>query len=64
MVELVIDLPPKRGIGARLARALREAPAGNLFIVQVRAAGDTKIGEVDAKTTENSDESSQPQRSL
>jgi GNAT superfamily N-acetyltransferase len=29
VVELVIDLPPKRGIGARLARALRAA-AGNL----------------------------------
>ena len=65
MVELVIELPPKRGIGARLARALREAAAGNLFIVQVRAAGDAKIGEVDAETTENSGgEPSQPQRSL
>jgi hypothetical protein len=30
MVELVIELPPKRGIGARLARLLREAAAGNL----------------------------------
>ena len=54
MVELVIELPPKRGIGARLARALREAAAGNLLVAQARVAGDAKIGEVDAETTENS----------
>jgi hypothetical protein len=35
LVELIIELPPKRGIGARLARTLREAAAGNL----VSAAG-------------------------
>jgi hypothetical protein len=35
VVELIIELPPKRGIGARLARTLREAAAGNL----VSAAG-------------------------
>jgi nucleotide-binding universal stress UspA family protein/RimJ/RimL family protein N-acetyltransferase len=29
-VELVIELPPKRGMGARLARALRAAAAGSL----------------------------------
>ena len=29
-VELVVELPPKRGIGARLARALRAAAAGSL----------------------------------
>ena len=54
MVELVIELPPKRGIGARLARALREAAAGNLFIALARGAGDAKIGEVDAEKTESS----------
>ena len=30
VVELVIELPPKRGIGAQLARALRAAAAGSL----------------------------------
>jgi nucleotide-binding universal stress UspA family protein/RimJ/RimL family protein N-acetyltransferase len=30
VVELVIELPPKRGIGVRLARALRAAAAGTL----------------------------------
>jgi GNAT superfamily N-acetyltransferase len=30
MVELVIELPPNRGMGAKLARALRAAAAGNL----------------------------------
>ncbi len=30
LVELVIKLPPKQGIGARLAQALRAAAAGNL----------------------------------
>ena len=30
MVELVIELPPKRGMGARLAGALRAAAAGTL----------------------------------
>jgi nucleotide-binding universal stress UspA family protein/GNAT superfamily N-acetyltransferase len=30
VVELVIELPPKRGMGARLARALRAAAAGSL----------------------------------
>jgi GNAT superfamily N-acetyltransferase len=54
MVELVIELPPEGGIGARLARALREAAAGNLFIALARGAGDAKIGEVDAETTEGS----------
>ena len=64
MVELVIELPPKRGIGARLARALREAAAGNLFIALARGAGDAKIGEVAAEPPENTEgESSQPQRS-
>jgi GNAT superfamily N-acetyltransferase len=64
MVELAIELPPKRGIGARLARLVREAAAGNLFIALARAAGDAQIGEVEAETTENSGgESSQPQRS-
>ena len=29
-VELVVDLPPHRGIGARLAHALRAAAAGSL----------------------------------
>jgi GNAT superfamily N-acetyltransferase len=54
MVELVIELPPEGGIGARLARALREAAAGNLFVALARGAGDAKIGEVDAETTEGS----------
>src|ERR1700686_3799311 len=30
VVELVIELPPKRGMGAQLARALRAAAAGSL----------------------------------
>jgi hypothetical protein len=30
LVELVIELPPSRGIGARLAQALRAAAAGTL----------------------------------
>jgi hypothetical protein len=54
MVDLVIELPPKRGIGARLARVLREVAAGNLLVAQARVAGDAKIGEVDAETTESS----------
>jgi RimJ/RimL family protein N-acetyltransferase len=41
VVELIIELPPKRGIGARLARTLREAAAGNL----VSAAGLRKRDE-------------------
>jgi hypothetical protein len=28
--ELVVELPPERGIGARLARLLREVAAGDL----------------------------------
>jgi nucleotide-binding universal stress UspA family protein/GNAT superfamily N-acetyltransferase len=36
-VELVIELPPKRGMGARLARALREAAAGGLVPAQTLA---------------------------
>jgi GNAT superfamily N-acetyltransferase len=30
VVDLIIELPPKRGIGARLARTLREAATGSL----------------------------------
>jgi hypothetical protein len=60
VVELVIELPPKRGIGARLARALREAAAGNLSPPQARAERDPKIAEVDMETIESSSgESSQ-----
>ena len=62
VVELVIELPPKRGIGARLARALREA-AGNLAPAQTRAARDAKIGEVDGETTESSSGRSSQERS-
>jgi nucleotide-binding universal stress UspA family protein/GNAT superfamily N-acetyltransferase len=36
-VELVIELPPKRGIGARLARALRAAASGTLVPAQTLA---------------------------
>ena len=36
-VELVIELPPKRGMGARLARALREAAEGTLVPAQTLA---------------------------
>ena len=36
-VELVIELPPKRGIGARLAQALRAAAAGTLLPAQTLA---------------------------
>ena len=44
-VELVIELPPKRGIGARLARALRAAAAGSLVPAQTLARRVT-VGEV------------------
>jgi GNAT superfamily N-acetyltransferase len=43
MGDLVIELPPKRGIGARLARVLREVAAGNVLVAQPRVAGDPKI---------------------
>lgn len=36
-VELVVELPPKRGIAARLARALRAAAAGSLVPAQTLA---------------------------
>jgi GNAT superfamily N-acetyltransferase len=36
-VALVIELPPKRGIGVRLARALRAAAAGSLIPAQTIA---------------------------
>jgi nucleotide-binding universal stress UspA family protein/GNAT superfamily N-acetyltransferase len=36
-VELVIELPPKRGMGVRLARALRAAAAGTLVPAQTLA---------------------------
>ena len=37
VVELVIELPPKRGMGAQLARALRAAAAGSLVPAKARA---------------------------
>ena len=63
VLELVIELPPKRGIGARLARALREAAVGNLAPPPTRAARDAKIGEVDGETTESSSGRSSHERS-
>ena len=36
-VELVVELPPKRGTGARLVRALRAAAAGSLVPAQTLA---------------------------
>lgn len=56
VVELVIDLPPKRGIGARLARALRAAAAGSLVPWQARAQRD-RDSAIDTETAENMVES-------
>jgi RimJ/RimL family protein N-acetyltransferase len=41
-VELVIELPPHRGIGTRVARALRAAAAGSLVPAQTMAG---RVGE-------------------
>lgn len=54
VVELVIELPPKRGIGARLARLLREAAVGNLVFPAASRPARDEIGDVDAETTEGS----------
>ena len=43
--ELLIELPPKRGIGAQLARALRAAAAGALVPAQTMADRVTRIDE-------------------
>ncbi len=43
--ELLIELPPKRGIGARLARALRAAAAGALVPAQTMAHRAMRIDE-------------------
>jgi hypothetical protein len=53
VVELVIELPPKRGIGARLARALRAAAAGNPVSPAGSRQRDAKISEVNAETTKS-----------
>lgn len=43
--ELLIDLPPKRGIGVRLARALRAAAAGALIPAQTMVHRVTRTDE-------------------
>lgn len=43
--ELLIELPPSRGIGAQLARALRAAAAGALVPAQTMADRVTRIDE-------------------
>jgi GNAT superfamily N-acetyltransferase len=43
--EVLIELPPNRGIGAQLARALRAAAAGALVPAQTMADRVTRIDE-------------------
>jgi len=55
VLEVVIDLPPERGIGARLAQALRHVAAGDVVAAAGAHARHPKIGKVEANSTGGSD---------